>query len=161
MRRLLHLGIELLQHRLHRADDERQRHEHQAEHDRRLREGDVDVDRRLWPVEREQRQPGDDRRQREGEVDDRVHERLAAEVVADEHPRGDRPSTAFSTETASDATSVSLSAATASGLETASQNDCEPSLVASHMSAAMGNRTRTERKSVMKPTDRAVAALSE
>ena len=42
-------------------------------------------------VEREQRQPGDDRRQREGKVDDRVHERLAAEVVADEHPGGDRP----------------------------------------------------------------------
>ena len=58
---------------------------------RRLREGDVDVDRRLRPVEREQRQPGDDRRQRERKVDDRVHERLAAEVVADEHPRGDRP----------------------------------------------------------------------
>ncbi len=70
------------------------------------------------------------------------------------------PSTALSTETASDATSVSFSAATASGLETASQKDCEPSLVASQMRAAMGSRTRTERNSVMKPTDRAAAALS-
>ncbi len=71
------------------------------------------------------------------------------------------PSTALSTETPSDASSVSLSAATASGLETASQKDCEPSLVASHMSAAIGSRTRTDRNSVIKPTDRAVAALSE
>ena len=47
------------------------------------------------------------------------------------------PRTAFRIETASEAPTVSFSAATASGLETASQNDCVPSLVASHMSAAM------------------------
>ena len=45
MRRLLELGIELLQDRLHRADDERQRHEHHRENDRRPREGHVDADR--------------------------------------------------------------------------------------------------------------------
>ena len=89
VRRLLDLGVELLQHGLHRADDERKRDEHEREHDRRLREGDVDADRRLRAVEREQRQAGDDRRQRERQVDDRVHERLAAEIVADEHPGGD------------------------------------------------------------------------
>ena len=34
-RRLLHLGVELEQHRLHRAHDERQRHEEQRQEDRR------------------------------------------------------------------------------------------------------------------------------
>ena len=62
-----------------------------AERDRRARVGDVDADRRPRPVEREQRQAGDDRRQRERQVDHRVHDRLAAEVVADEHPGRDRP----------------------------------------------------------------------
>ena len=119
-----------------------------AEHDRRPREGDVDADRRCRPVEREQRQAGDDRRQREGQVDDRVHDRLAAEVVADEHPGGDRPEHRVEQATPSDATSVSFSAATASGLETASQKDCEPSLVASQMSAAIGSadQHRQERR---------------
>ena len=70
------------------------------------------------------------------------------------------PSTAFRSETASDAPSVSFSAATASGLETASQNDCVPSLVASQMSAASGSPTKTMRKVVTKPRDRAVPALS-
>ena len=36
LRRLLQLRVELLQHRLHGADDERQRHEHERENDRRL-----------------------------------------------------------------------------------------------------------------------------
>ncbi len=55
---------------------------------------------------------------------------------------------------------MSFSAATASGLDTASRNDCVPSLVASHMSAASGSPTMTMRKVVTKPRDRAVAALS-
>ncbi len=55
---------------------------------------------------------------------------------------------------------MSLSAATASGLDTASQNDCEPSLVASHMSAASGSPTMAMRKVVTKPRDSAVPALS-
>ena len=70
------------------------------------------------------------------------------------------PSTAFRSETASDAPTVSFSAATASGLETASQKDCDPSLVASQTSAASGSPTMTIRKVVTKPKDRAVAALS-
>ena len=90
-RRLLHLRVELLEHGLHRPDDERQRDEHQREDDRRARVGDVDADRRARAVEREQREAGDDRRQREGQVDHRVHHRLAAELVADQHPGGDRP----------------------------------------------------------------------
>ena len=59
--------------------------------DRGAREGDVDADRRARAVEREHQEAGDDRRQRERQVDDRVDERLAAEVVAHEHPGDDRP----------------------------------------------------------------------
>ena len=70
------------------------------------------------------------------------------------------PRTALKRDTASEATSVSFSAATASGLETASQNACVPSLVASHMSAAIGRPTMTIRNVVTMPRDRAVAALS-
>ena len=55
-RRLLHLAVELDQHRLHRPHDERQRHEQQREEDRRAGEGEVDADRRVRPVEREQQQ---------------------------------------------------------------------------------------------------------
>ena len=43
--RLLHLAVELDQHRLHRAHDERQRHEQQRQHDADARVGDVDADR--------------------------------------------------------------------------------------------------------------------
>jgi hypothetical protein len=38
--RLLHLHVELDQHRLHRPDDERERDEAEGEHDRRSREGE-------------------------------------------------------------------------------------------------------------------------
>ena len=48
--------------------------------------GQVDVQRAVDAVEREQREAGHHRRQREGEVDERTHERLAPEVVADQHP---------------------------------------------------------------------------
>ena len=41
--RLLHLAVELDQHRLHRADDERQRHEQQRQHHADARVGDVDA----------------------------------------------------------------------------------------------------------------------
>ena len=70
------------------------------------------------------------------------------------------PRTAFRIDTAIDAPTVSFSAATASGLDTASQNDCVPSLVASHMSAASGRPTMTMRNVVTKPRDRAVPTLS-
>ena len=46
---LLHLAVELDQHGLHRAHDERQRHEQQRQRDRRLGERDVDADRALGP----------------------------------------------------------------------------------------------------------------
>ena len=40
--RLLHLRVELEQHRLHRPDDERERDEAEREHDRGARERDVE-----------------------------------------------------------------------------------------------------------------------
>ena len=70
-RGLLDLGVELLEHGLHRPHDERERHEHHREHDRHARVRDVDPDRGARAVEREDRQAGDDGRQREREVDDR------------------------------------------------------------------------------------------
>src|SRR5215471_6860221 len=70
------------------------------------------------------------------------------------------PSTAFNTATASDATSVSLSAATASGEVIASQNDPKPSCLAVETRAAIGNTTITVRNVVTMPRDRAVEALS-
>jgi hypothetical protein len=83
---LLHLLVELEQHRLYRADDERQRHEQQREQDADPRERDVEPERPAGPVEREQRQPGDDRRQCKRQVDHGVDEPFAPEAVADEHP---------------------------------------------------------------------------
>ena len=56
-----------------------------------LRVRDVDADRRGRAVEREQREAGDDRGQGEREIDHGVDDRLPAEVVAYEHPRGDGP----------------------------------------------------------------------
>ena len=83
---LLHLPVELDQHRLDGADDERQRHEQERHQHAPARVRDVDADAAGRAVEREQRQAGDDRRQRERQVDQRVDEPLAAEVVADERP---------------------------------------------------------------------------
>src|SRR5439155_11406312 len=70
------------------------------------------------------------------------------------------PATALITATASEAPSVSFSAATASGLETAAQNPCEPSLADSQKSAASGSTTTSVRKVVTRPRDRAAPALS-
>ena len=89
-RGFLHREVELEQHRLHRAHDERQRHEQQRQHDRRARERDVDADRAALAVERQQHDAGDDRRQRERQVDQRVDDGLAGELVAHQHPRDQR-----------------------------------------------------------------------
>src|SRR5262249_54320670 len=70
------------------------------------------------------------------------------------------PRTALIRETTSAATRVSLSAATASGLEIASQKPCDPPLVDSKTTAASGSRTMIVRKVVIMPRDRAVPALS-
>ena len=55
------------------------------------------------------------------------------------------PSTALSSATAIDVQSVSLSAATASGLETTSQKPRAPSFVDSKTSAAIGSATISDR----------------
>ena len=120
--RLLHLRVELLQHGLHRADDERQRDEQQREHDRRPRVGDVDADRRARPVEGER--ASGPRRSSAGRTGrsitaftsalPRKSSRTSTQAVI-------VPRTAFGSETTSDAPRVSFSAATACGLETASQ----------------------------------------
>src|SRR5262245_40091582 len=70
------------------------------------------------------------------------------------------PRAALISETTSDATSVSLRAATASGLEIASQKPCDPSFVDSQTSAAIGSTTKIVRKVVTMPRDRAVPVLS-
>ena len=84
---LLHLPVELEQHGLDGAHDERERHEEQREADRDLREGDVDAERALRAVAGDQRQPGDDRRERERKVDDRVDDALAPETSRGRAPR--------------------------------------------------------------------------
>ena len=121
------------------------------------REREVDPDRRARPVERQQQQPGHDRRQRERQVDDRVHDRLAAEVVADEHPRGDRPEHRVRGAAIAASASVSFSAAIASGFVTASQKPPPPFFAAAQVSAAIGSATTTSRKVVTKPSERAAA----
>ena len=60
--RLLHLGIELDQHRLHRTHHERQGDEQQASRTARPRVGQMDAERAVGPVQRDQRQAGHDRR---------------------------------------------------------------------------------------------------
>src|SRR5215210_5679277 len=70
------------------------------------------------------------------------------------------PRTALISETTREAPSVSFSAATACGLETASQNPDVPSFDDSQPSAASGSTTRTLRNVVTMPRDSAVPAPS-
>ena len=88
--RLLDLAVELGEHRLHGAHDERQRDEQEGEEDGRPGVGDVDAERAARPVERQQHEPGDDRRQGEGDVDQHLEHPLAEELVAHEHPGDER-----------------------------------------------------------------------
>ena len=83
----LHLAVELDQHRLHGADDERQRHEEERHQHAPARVCRIHVHGAARSVQREQRQTGNDRRQGKRQVDQRVHEPLARKVVADERPR--------------------------------------------------------------------------
>ena len=77
---LLHLAVELQQHRLDGADDERQGDEQERQDDAGAGERDIDPHRAVAPVEGEQGDPGDDRRQGERKVDHRVHDPLAGEA---------------------------------------------------------------------------------
>src|SRR3954463_7893524 len=70
------------------------------------------------------------------------------------------PMTALMSAASAATTSVSFSAATASGLEIASQKPPEPFLVDDHTSAAIGSAITTVMKVATKPSERAAPALS-
>src|SRR6476661_171517 len=70
------------------------------------------------------------------------------------------PSTALTRATRMAAPRLSFSAATASGDETTAQNSAMPFWRDAQMSAAIGSRTTTDRKAVVKPSERAAAAPS-
>ena len=96
-RRLFDLGVEVLQHRLHRAHDERQADEDQCHHDAERGVRDLDAERLQQAAEpavagpdRGQRDAGDRGRQRERQVDQRVDQPLAGEAVAHQHPGDDQ-----------------------------------------------------------------------
>src|SRR4029079_12357541 len=69
------------------------------------------------------------------------------------------PSTALIRTTTTAAPNVSLSAATASGLDTMCQKPCDPLFFDSQTSAASGRTTTMVRNVEMTPRDRAVLAL--
>jgi hypothetical protein len=83
--------VEFEQHRLHRADDERERDEQQGHADAPLGVLQMEFHRTSGPVERQHHQARHDGGQRERQVDHRVDEPLAAELVAGEHPRHQKP----------------------------------------------------------------------
>src|SRR5215210_7791874 len=59
---LLHVSVQLQQHRLYGPDDERERDEEQRHNHRYLGVGYVEAERALGPVQRQERQAGDYRR---------------------------------------------------------------------------------------------------
>ena len=137
---LLHLDVELDQHRLHRAHHERKSDEQQRDDDPRTGVRELEPDWAVDPVEREQHESRDDRREREWQVDQSVDDPLAAEVVAHEHPRDQRPDAWRSaTATNSALATVSRIAAAASGVVAASQNDANPFCCPRHTTAAERN----------------------
>ncbi len=69
--RLLDLAVEFQQHRLHRADHERQRDEQQRDTDAPLGVLQVKVHWAVRAVQRQHHQAGHDGRQRERQIDDR------------------------------------------------------------------------------------------
>ena len=89
-RRLLDVAVELGEHRLHGAHDERQGDEQEGDEHRRRRVGDVDAERAVGPVERQQHQAGDDGGQGERDVDEHLERPLAEELVAHQHPGDER-----------------------------------------------------------------------
>ena len=121
-RRLLHLGVELDQHRLHRPHDER------AASRRAARRGSPSRVKARWtptgelrPVERQQHEAGDDRRQRERQVDDAFTSDLPRKSSRTSTQAVIVPRTALISAAIAAIARVSFSAATASGFVTASQ----------------------------------------
>ena len=89
--------VEIFEHRLHRAHDERQADEDQRDKDAERREGDPDAERRQqaadpagFGVERRQRDAGDRGRQRKRNVDDGIKQAAARKAVAHQRPDDDR-----------------------------------------------------------------------
>src|SRR3954453_2862545 len=68
------------------------------------------------------------------------------------------PKRALTSDTITDAPSVSFSEASASGEVATDQNWCNPSFCDAQTSAAIGRITITERNVVVKPSERAAAA---
>ena len=96
-RRLLDVEVEVLHHRLHRADDERQADEGERHDHAQRRERDLDPERieklpdpAVGRVDRGQRDAGHRGRQRERQVDDGVEQALEREIVAHQHPGDER-----------------------------------------------------------------------
>ena len=105
---LLHLAVELDQHRLHRADDEGEGDEEQRQ--RRRATCVKAMSMPIGPVvavEREQRQAGDDRRQRERQVDHRVDDALPRNSSRTRTQAMSVPSHALITTTMSETITVS------------------------------------------------------
>ena len=91
--RFLDLAVDLLHHRLHRSDHERQADEDQRDHDACRRECDLDAERRqiladpaVGRVERGQRNARDGGRQRKRQVDHSVEDAFARETVSHQDP---------------------------------------------------------------------------
>ena len=97
LRGVLDLGVDVVEHGLHRADDEGEPDERQRDHHAQRRERRLDPER-LEPaarparlrVDRGEGEAGDGRRQRERQIDERVHDALAGERVPHEHPRDEQ-----------------------------------------------------------------------
>ena len=95
--RLLDVEVEVLDHGLNRADDERQAHEGERHEHAQGRERDLDPqgrevlpDQAVGSVDRRQRDARHGGRQRERQVDDGVEHPLEWEVVAHQHPGHER-----------------------------------------------------------------------
>ena len=95
-RGLLHLAVDLLHHRLHRAHDEGQSDENQRNYDADGGKGDLHAkqfeelaDPAVRRVKRGERDAGDGGGEREGKVYHRVQNALAGKIIAHQHPGDD------------------------------------------------------------------------
>ena len=140
--RLLHLAVELEQHGLHGADDERQRHEEQRdEHGRSARERDVQADAaRSARRARAASGPATIVGSAKGRSMSALTTDCPRKAVADEHPGDDRAHDGVDERDGAETPSVSFSAATACGSVIASQKPPRPPFAASQVSAASGQQ---------------------
>ena len=92
----LKFRIEIFEHRLHGADDERQADERERDENAELRVGNLDAQRRepcanpaVRRIQRRQRDARDGGRQRERQIHQRVHNLFSEKIVAHQNPRDD------------------------------------------------------------------------